>query len=284
LEKTLKHQDPLPSDYFRIRDFEYAQPLYDLAFLIEVNALAAGNEVPKFRTFSLWRAGYSLDGYGTTIDRWLEGSILDKDLDYVPSARIRQYLTNIRTGGTIPELLSHRAERYDRCLRLRSVRGLGPSKIAATLLPDCSAAEWCQSVAGPDVDIERVARLYNGTNFGPWQAAHIVPPLLRFLNKLEECGVRAAGWQLCGISDPLRPVNGAVSVAADCLSDSVESAVDNLLKDEKHFAVHSRPTTTSISIRPWVGQNKPPKWTTSECQNQHGGAKHVGQGVPGVPG
>jgi hypothetical protein len=89
-----KDTTTISKEYFRLRDFEYAQPLYDLAFLIEVDALAKGNEVPKFRTFSLWRAGYSLDGYGSTIDHWLEGTLRDEDLDYVPSARIRQYLTN----------------------------------------------------------------------------------------------------------------------------------------------------------------------------------------------
>src|SRR5438876_12400073 len=102
-------------DYFRIRDFEYVQPLYDLAFLLEVDALAKGTEVPKYRTFSLWRAGYSLDGYGTTVDRWLDGTALDEDLDYVPSLRIRQYLTNIRKTGTIPELRIYRNERFARC-------------------------------------------------------------------------------------------------------------------------------------------------------------------------
>ena len=116
-------------DYFRIRDFEYVQPLYDLAFLLEVDALAKGTEVPKYRTFSLWRAGYSLDGYGTTIDQWLEGKSGDESLDYVPSSRIRQYLSKIRSTGTVPELRQYRSERFDRCLRLRSVRGLGPSTI-----------------------------------------------------------------------------------------------------------------------------------------------------------
>ena len=78
-------QNILPPDYFRIRDFEYVQPLYDLAFLLEVDALANGTEVPKYRTFSLWRAGYSLDGYGTTIDGWLERASGDEALDYIPS-------------------------------------------------------------------------------------------------------------------------------------------------------------------------------------------------------
>ena len=35
----------LAKDYFRLRDCEYVQPLYDLAFLLEVSALAEGTEV-----------------------------------------------------------------------------------------------------------------------------------------------------------------------------------------------------------------------------------------------
>src|ERR1035438_2808422 len=117
-----------PDDYFRLRDFEYVQPLYDLAFLLEVDALARNAEAPSYRVFSLWRAGYSLDGYGTTVDRWLDGETSDEDLDYIPSSRIRQYLMKIRRSGTIPELRPFRSERFDRCLRLRSVRGLGPNR------------------------------------------------------------------------------------------------------------------------------------------------------------
>ena len=244
----------ISKEYFRLRDFEYAQPLYDLAFLIEVDALAKGNEVPKFRTFSLWRAGYSLDGYGSTIDRWLEGTIQDGDLDYVPSARIRQYLTNIRLSGTVPELHSYRTEQYDRCLRLRSVRGLGPSKIAATLLPGSSAEDWLhQSIAGLDVDPDRVARLYHTSNAGPWQTAHIVPPLLRFLNKLQEYGLHTARWELSGISDPFKPVDGPVSVATNGASDSLGIAVEKALEHEKHFSYHSQLDDTSIHIRHQMG-------------------------------
>ncbi len=244
----------ISKEYFRLRDFEYAQPLYDLAFLIEVDALAKGNEVPKFRTFSLWRAGYSLDGYGSTIDRWLEGTIQDGDLDYVPSARIRQYLTNIRLSGTVPELHSYRTEQHDRCLRLRSVRGLGPSKIAATLLPGSSADDWLhQSIAGLDVDPDRVARLYHTSNAGPWQTAHIVPPLLRFLNKLQEHGLHTARWELSGISDPFKPVDGPVSVATNGASDSLGPAVEKALEHEKSFSYHSQLDDTSIHIRHQMG-------------------------------
>ena len=244
----------ISKEYFRLRDFEYAQPLYDLAFLIEVDALAKGNEVPKFRTFSLWRAGYSLDGYGTTIDRWLEGTMRDEDLDYLPSARIRQYLTNIRIGGTVPELHSYRTEQHDRCLRLRSIRGLGPSKIAATLMPGCSAEDWLhQSIGGLDVDPDRVARLYHASNAGPWQTAHIIPPLLRFLNKLQDYGLHSARWELSGISDPFKPVDGPISVATNGASDSLGTAVERALEHEKHFSYQPQLDDTGIHIRHQMG-------------------------------
>src|SRR5215469_7703336 len=158
---NLRFTGALGSDYFRIRDFEYAQPLYDLAFLLEVAALAKGEEVPKYRTFALWRAGYSLDGYGTTIDRWLDGELRDEDLDCIPSPRIRQYLTKIRGRGTVPELRAYRGERFARCLRLRAVRGLGPSRIASALSSRVSAEKWINEAAlNPTINRERVGKLY----------------------------------------------------------------------------------------------------------------------------
>src|SRR3954462_5442726 len=99
-----RNPDEIPEDYFRVRDFEYVQPLYDLSFLLEIDALSKGSDVPKYRTFSLWRAALSMDGYNTTVDRWLDGKISDADLDYIPSARIAQYLKSVRKTGTFPEL------------------------------------------------------------------------------------------------------------------------------------------------------------------------------------
>jgi histidinol phosphatase-like PHP family hydrolase/predicted nuclease with RNAse H fold/dephospho-CoA kinase len=228
-------------DYFRIRDFEYVQPLYDLAFLLEVDALALGAEIPKYRTFSLWRAGYSLDGYGTTIDRWLDGTARDEDLDYVPSSRIRQYLTNVGRSGTIPELRTYRSERFDRCLRLRSVRGLGPSKIATTVslrsLPD----DWFKQ--GPTnlaSNRDRIIDLYKGLNEGPWQTAHIVPPLLRFLHTAEEFHNGNLGWKLASISDPFEPVRGPVEVSVNTAWESIGTAINKALKRERHFRRESQ--------------------------------------------
>lgn len=242
------------NDYFRIRDFEYVQPLYDLAFLLEVEALAGENEVPKYRTFSLWRAGYSLDGYGTMIDRWLDGTALGEDLDYAPSARIRQYLTTIRLTGTLPELQRYRSEQFDRCLRLRCVRGLGPNKIALTILSHCIAEDWFRQ-AGISLrsDRERIVELYHGNNLGPWQTAHIVPPLLRFLHSLQECGGQSLGWNVDGITDPFEPVTASVTVSANCPRDVAVSATDKALTQEKHFRRDFHQRGDQIRIRHQMG-------------------------------
>lgn len=229
-------QSPIDRDYFRIRDFEYVQPLYDLAFLLEVEALAKDIEVPQYRTFSLWRAGYSLDGYGTTIDRWLDGVTRDEDLDYVPSSRIRQYLAKIRRTGSIPELRPYRSEKFDRCLRLRSVRGLGPSKIALTLMPHSLAEEWFrQAAVNVSVDRDRIVELYHGSHFGPWQTAHVVPPLLRLMHRTQERHGQALRWNVVGIADPFEPVTGLVTVLVDSEWDSTTSAIGKALRRERHF-------------------------------------------------
>jgi histidinol phosphatase-like PHP family hydrolase/predicted nuclease with RNAse H fold/dephospho-CoA kinase len=241
------------NDYFRPRDFEYVQPLYDLAFLLEVDALAKGAEVPKYRTFSLWRAGYSLDGYGTTVDRWLDGAAHDGDLDYIPSSRIRQYLTRIRASGTVPELRSYRGERYQRCLRLRSVRGLGPSTIALTVLSH-SLVEWPGKAAiNLTLNRDRIIELYNGGNVGPWQTAHIVPPLLRFLNTVQEYYGQTLGWDISGIDDPFEPVTGPVCVVVDTEWESVASAVRKALRKEKHFLRDSKQNNNGVRIKHRMG-------------------------------
>jgi histidinol phosphatase-like PHP family hydrolase/predicted nuclease with RNAse H fold/dephospho-CoA kinase len=253
-ERAASPPASLADDYFRIRDFEYVQPLYDLAFLLEVSALAEGTEVPKYRTFSLWRAGYSLDGYGTTIDRWLDGTARDEDLDYVPSARIRQYLTKIRRSGTIPELRQFRGERFDRCLRLRSVRGLGPNRIALTVSSRSLDEEWFSHAAiNLALDGDRINELYRGGNLGPWQTAHVVPPLLRFLRRMQDCNGDILGWAISGLVDPFEPVTGPVSVVAKAEWDSSQDAIQKALRREKHFRRDSEPNGDGVRIRHQMG-------------------------------
>ena len=202
----------ISDDYFRIRDFEYAQPLYDLAFLLEVDALRIGRDVPKYRVFSLWKAAYRLDGYTTAIDRWLDGRLPERELDIVPSARIRHYLTEIRQTGTLKELAALDRDRAESMLRLRSLRGFGASKIAELFREDFSSpapstADVSSTAAGYDVG----AGMLNGTSqwmrgtSETWQAAHVVPPLLRFLREIEaKSGPRE--WRIPKIRDGIRPV------------------------------------------------------------------------------
>ena len=226
----------MTSDYFRIRDYEYVQPLYDLAFFLEVDALARSLPVPKYRTFSLWRAAYSLDGYGTTIDRWLDQTASVDDLDYVPSLRIREYLRNVRRTGSLPELRPYRGERFARCVRLRAVRGLGPSKIALSLLPHFLDDGWLDQVAsGVSVSRERLAQLCHGGLRGPWQSAHVVPPALRFLHRVEEVLGRSVDWQVRGIDDPFHAVTGPLNIAPSTDWQSLVPAFHRALKRERLF-------------------------------------------------
>jgi histidinol phosphatase-like PHP family hydrolase/predicted nuclease with RNAse H fold/dephospho-CoA kinase len=228
----------IPDDYFRIRDFEYVQPLYDLAFLLEIDALANEFEVPKYRTFSLWRAGLSLDSYSTTIDRWLDGTLPDEELDNVPTSRIRNYLRCIKKTGTIPELRKYRATGFARGLRLRSVRGLGPTNIALTISSRSIPAEWSeQATINLNLQRERITRLYNREPIGPWQTAHIVPPLLRFLHSIEEVGGRSFRWSVAGLSDPFHPVEGKVVIDGNISIEALAKGVQRVRKTEKLFGV-----------------------------------------------
>jgi len=223
-------------EYCRIRDFEFVQPLYDLAFLLEIDALTKGLEVPKYRTFSLWRAAYSLDGYGTTIDRWLEGVIPDKELDYVPTARIKQYLLNIRETGSLPELGAFEGEEFRRSRRLRSIRGLGPAAIAQTLSQEIEEDDWLREIA-PSIEMARarVVELYRGINRGPWQSAHVVPPLLRFLATLQSLTRKILKWGISGISNPFEPVTEQIDVFVNVDEANVSELIAQGRQKDRHF-------------------------------------------------
>lgn len=249
-----KKKQPLAEDYFRIRDFEYVQPLYDLAFLLEVGSLAKKAEVPKYRTFSLWRAGYSLDGYGTTIDRWLDGVIGDDDLDYVPSLRIREYLRTIRKTGTIPELRAYRGERFARSLRLRSVRGLGPSQIALSVQRSSKPEEWLNQFSKGDPSHRgRVSALFYGQNAGPWQSAHLVPPLLRFLHAIERVSEEPISWTIVGIEDPFESVTDEVSVSGNVAWSVMQNWIERTLKRERLFRRSEAEDGEQIAIQHQMG-------------------------------
>ena len=207
----------LNHDYWRLRDFEYAQPLYDLAFLLEIEAIARGEKKPKYRTFALWKAAIRLDSYGTNIDRWIEGSLSDKDLDQIPSNRIKTYLQNIRDTGTVPELAGFlEDDRYVRCLRLRRLRGLGPSQIAQTLDSKRPSREWLgQAARNCSLPEDHVFNCFVGDSYGTWQTPHVLPPLLRFLRAVEREFDSPPCWELLDICDALRPITSECGVTND---------------------------------------------------------------------
>lgn len=209
--------EALGDDYWRLRDFEYAQPLYDLAFLLEVHALAAGEKKPKYRTFALWKASLGLDSYGTQIDRWLDGCLTDQELDQVPSNRIKSYLQCIRETGTIPELAELQAnDRSTRCLRLRRLRGLGPAQIAETLNADQPDKEWLRRASqNCIVPEEEVAACSSGDAFGTWQTPHVLPPLLRMLRAIEQKCESPPNWELEGVSDSFQPIRSECRITHD---------------------------------------------------------------------
>lgn len=209
--------EALGDDYWRLRDFEYAQPLYDLAFLLDVHALAAGEKKPKYRTFALWKAALGLDSYGTYIDRWLDGCLTDEELDQVPSNRIKLYLRCIRDTGTIPELAEFKADvRSIRCLRLRRLRGLGPAQIAETLHADQPDKEWLRKASqNCGVPEEQVAACFAGDAFGTWQTPHVLPPLLRMLRAIEQKCESPPNWELDGVSDTFQPLRSECRITHD---------------------------------------------------------------------
>lgn len=209
--------EPPLDGYWRLRDFEYAQPLYDLAFLLEIEAIVAGDKKPKYRTFALWKAALGLDSYGANVDRWLDGCLSDQDLDQVPSNRIKTYLQSIRDSGSIPELAVFlESDRYVRCLRLRRLRGLGPAQIAQTLKSDQPSNEWLRQAAkNCNLLEEQVLACFTGDSYGTWQPPHLVPPLLRLLHDVEQRYDTPRKWELHDICDPLSPITSECSITCD---------------------------------------------------------------------
>jgi len=212
-----KHSITLPDNYFLPRDFEIVQPIYDLAFLLKLKSTAAGSKEPAYRVLSLNKAAHNLDGYSTSVSRWIEGNLNDDNLDYVPTPRIRNQLAKIKETGTIQELQDLMSPQAEGCLRLRSIRGFGPAQIAKFLGQESeppsdlltSSAKKC------GMPIDNIMGVFQGRSSRKWQAAHIVPPLLRLLKSIENLARRKFDWHLIGIPD-------AISVIEDDFKVHVE--------------------------------------------------------------
>ena len=219
--KMNRSAGPLPSDYFRPRDFEYAQPLYDLAYLLQIDALSREEDVPEYRSFALWKAAIGIDGYTTNVDTWLGNPDSSGLLDLEPSSRITAYLRSIRETGTLPELEALASPEHRGCLRLRAIRGLGLKQIAKALADRRLTDEWLLDSAKASAEKPSVLLdTWKGTAASRWEAAHVVPPLMRLLRNLDcEFGAKYR-WKTTALGNGIEPVPGSLEVHV-CLPESV---------------------------------------------------------------
>ena len=206
----IKNQNPkkVPTEeYFLPRDFEIVQPIYDLAFLLKINGSQVESSIPKYRIFSLGKAAHSLDGYSAVISKWLKGQLNKNDLDYVPSTRIRDLLGYIIANGTIQELQNLLSPEAEGCLRLRSLRGVGARLVSEFLKGGLNPSHELLTTGTRRCGIpqEEILAIFQGKSGSLWQAPHIIPPLMRFLNGIEEQACKKLKWHLNGITDGISP-------------------------------------------------------------------------------
>lgn len=204
----------LPDDYFLPRDFEIVQPIYDLAFLLKIKGPQDESSVPNYRVRSLSMAAHNLDGYSTSISKWLIGIFDDNDLDYVPSNRIRDLLFSIKDTGKIPELDDLLTPEAEGCIRLRSIRGLG-LKLISAFLQEVEPTDELLTAATRRCGLaqEDVLKIIQGRLERLWEASHIVPPLMRLLKRFEDNLACKQKWKIEGIANGILPIEDHFKVS-----------------------------------------------------------------------
>lgn len=197
-----------PAGYFLPRDFEIVQPIYDLAFLLQVVPRARSAEVSKYRTLSLGKVAHSLDSYSTGVAHWFRGELPDSEVDYVPSSRIKNYLATIIEKGTLDELGDFLSEKARGCLHLRSHKGLGPKIIAEFYAeyPSFSRELLVKASRRSGLTEEQILEAFYGKAYGPWQTAHVIAPLVRLLQYVEHECKQSLNWQISGLKGRIAPV------------------------------------------------------------------------------
>ena len=226
----------LPEQYFRARDFEYVQFLYDLAFLLQIDALAKKTDTPEYRTFALWKAAISLDGYTSNVDLWLENGKTDELLDSKPSNRIHDYLKTIKDSGSIKELTELKSTVHSGCLRLRSLRGLGTKQIAEVLANGTITDIWLSKAkASTGLRSKTIINIWEGKDPSMWQAAHIVPPLLRLLQCIEKHLGTELQWFTPELGNGINPIPGIIQIDFHMPSETTLSEIAHAVSDVEHF-------------------------------------------------
>ena len=249
-------------NYFLLRDFEYSQILYDMAFLVQLAAIATNNEIPKFRLKSIIKAAYSIDGYSTIISEWLNDIKKETHLDYIPSSRIKKYLMSINQKGTIEELKNLWTPEAEGCLRLRSIRGIRKKYLAQLLYKTKKTKSIIETIASScNVMPQDIHRIYFLENYGKWQSAHIIPPVMRFLNQIAVATSKRLKWKIKGIKDAITPVTQMFAVEICSKSFTFdESYIDKVINhcplfrivkisDDKYLIRHSMGWSFTICIQ-----------------------------------
>src|SRR5262249_34129790 len=114
--------------------------------------------------------------------------------------------------------------------------------------------DWFNQVAiNLTLQGDRINELYHGGNIGPWQTAHVVPPLLRFLHSVEHYYGDKLNWEVTGLKDAFEPVTIPLSVSGTGEWQAVGGAVRKALRREKHFRRESRQNDEGIRIRHQMG-------------------------------
>ena len=100
---------------------------------------------------------------------------------------------------------------------------------------------------------DRIAELYQGTTTGTWQTAHVIPPLVRFLNTLQDCLGKPLEWDVSGIRDPFEPITTPVSLVANGSWPEILSGVSRALRRERLFRRDSPTNCENIRIKHQMG-------------------------------
>ena len=249
-----KHLRSLDLDYFRPRDFEHVQPLYDLAYLLQIDALAKNEDVPEYRVFALWKAALSLDGYTTNVNRWLHGDADEDTLDSDPSSRIKDHLLKIEATGTIPELQELSTPAHQACLRLRSVRGLGIKQVAEALSEDRPPEDWLSNaVKATGLKAQVLLEVWEGKANSSWEAAHVVPPLMRLLRGIENIVSQPCPWTIPNLGDGLEPIAGGFTVQTNLPVGTSLGKVVKAVVGKDHFFKFKKISENKVAVTHILG-------------------------------
>jgi hypothetical protein len=96
------------------------------------------------------------------------------------------------------------------------------------------------------VSSDRVLALFTGRNAGPWQTAHVIPPLLRFLKTVQMQTRVPIRWGISNLNDPFESAFCPVNVITDATSDSIKTWIRKAIDLEKFFSRSPRHGVTEI--------------------------------------